>query len=361
MGSQCSRSAAVETKAVDVRVSRTDFGSSESVTSPSELPSQLSVYESATSLVDLKLQPSFSEHDAAAATKLQSFTRGAQARKLSQITAGVRVSKVMNTMETDSEVIVEVLNDTSLRHEQRLSIAMMLGYSEESVELTRWQTAIREVSLRRRALQMLSAASKSVSSGLGADEPEEAKPKYNDAFIGKCRRLAQCLEASPRSADARLLRLCASGIWEQESMESSKLEAILKKQGFPWVVRSIALSTKLNMAFSVDGDGDLLYSSRVPVQGEQRVRASGPSSQLTHATTPPGHASKAEDGLLCTGQMHRRRDARDQDAWDSNEDEGVLEGRCHRDEPGDDERKQDHHRDHHATLQRRDGPDCLRE
>ena len=87
---------------------------------------------------------------------------------------------------------------------------------------------------------------------------EEDKLKYNQAFIGK---------------------------WEQESMESSKLEAILKKQGFPWVVRSIALSTKLNMTFSVDDDGDLLYSSRVPVQGEQLVHRLPDPTQIQPA--PP--------------------------------------------------------------------------
>ena len=37
-------------------------------------------------------------------------------------------------------------------------------------------------------------------------------------------------------------------------------------------MRKLALSTKLNMTFSIDDDGDLLYESKVPMQGTQRVK-----------------------------------------------------------------------------------------
>ena len=32
------------------------------------------------------------------------------------------------------------------------------------------------------------------------------------------------------------------------------------------------MGTRLNMTFAIDADGDLLYSSKVPVQGEQRLK-----------------------------------------------------------------------------------------
>jgi hypothetical protein len=52
----------------------------------------------------------------------------------------------------------------------------------------------------------------------------------------------------------------------------AQLEEILKVQGYGWPVRKVALSTRLNMKFTVDKDGDLFYSSKVPFQGETKLK-----------------------------------------------------------------------------------------
>jgi len=172
------------------------------------------------------------------------------------------VSELVNTLEHDDAEIVRTLSDPTIPKEHRVSVAAMVGYSE-GVARRRWRearTRVVHIEETNNALSKLlsmvrvrhkeaedSAAAEAAKAAAEAAQKaaEEAAAKYNEAFLGK---------------------------WEQESMEYDKLEAILKKQGFSWPVRKVALSTKLNMAFSVDQDGDMLYSSKVPVQGEQRLK-----------------------------------------------------------------------------------------
>lgn len=56
------------------------------------------------------------------------------------------------------------------------------------------------------------------------------------------------------------------GSWVQESVEADKLDAILKVQGYPWTARRAVAGVKMSMRFSVDADGDLLFTSRVQTQ-----------------------------------------------------------------------------------------------
>ena len=132
--------------------------------------------------------------------------------------------------------------------------------------------------LRKRAAGFRNSGN---SSGGGEGEPPsavEAVPAaaYNEAFLGR---------------------------WEQESMETAKLEEILKAQGYNWAIRKVALGAKLNMTFSVDDDGDLLYTSKVPVQGEQRLKCiNGASLDVKLLGTRMTMAVHWADGALVMSQ-----------------------------------------------------------
>jgi hypothetical protein len=52
---------------------------------------------------------------------------------------------------------------------------------------------------------------------------------------------------------------------------------------YPWAIRKIACKTKLNMTFSIDADGDLLYSSKV-----RRQRTTDAVATDTCGGTEPG-------------------------------------------------------------------------
>ena len=81
------------------------------------------------------------------------------------------------------------------------------------------------------------------------------------------------IERAPPSANKPQVNKSFLGTWEQQSMEADKLEAILKIQGYSWPIRKVALSTKLNMTFEIDADGEtMVYSSKVPLQGEVRIK-----------------------------------------------------------------------------------------
>jgi len=83
-------------------------------------------------------------------------------------------------------------------------------------------------------------------------------------------------EAKPPVHDERFL-----GEWHQIGIEANKLGAILKTQGYSWPVRKVAVSTKLNMTFSIDRDGDIEYFTKVPPNTVQRLKCvNGASIEL---------------------------------------------------------------------------------
>ena len=79
----------------------------------------------------------------------------------------------------------------------------------------------------------------------------------------------------PSSPLPTMLTRVDIGSWVQESLELDKLDAILKAQGYAWAARKAATSIKMTMTFSVDQDGDLLFTSRVPGQSQVLKCADG--------------------------------------------------------------------------------------
>ncbi|KOO26851.1 hypothetical protein Ctob_010857 [Chrysochromulina tobinii] len=67
------------------------------------------------------------------------------------------------------------------------------------------------------------------------------------------------------------------------SLEAEKLETILKTQGYSWPIRKLALSVRLNMTFTIDEEGDLLYTSVVPGQGKQQIKCVNGASLTVQA------------------------------------------------------------------------------
>ena len=66
------------------------------------------------------------------------------------------------------------------------------------------------------------------------------------------------------SSPDRQRRLAFLGSWEQEWIESDKLDAILQIQGYSWATRKIVTNLKLNMRFTIDEEGDMHFTSQVP-------------------------------------------------------------------------------------------------
>jgi len=144
--------------------------------------------------------------------------------------------QMSNVWSPDEPAIGRILSDPNAGStEQRASMALMLGAFEESTH----------------------RASPKAPPAIA----EETNP------AAAVESAATGATASPAGANKNFL-----GAWVQESMEAEKLEAILKIQGYSWPIRKVALSTKLNMQFEMDQDGDMLYLSTVPMAGQLRIK-----------------------------------------------------------------------------------------
>jgi len=168
---------------------------------------------------------------------------------------------IVGTLEPDDPSIAEVLNDDSIPRNSRASVAMHIGYNEGAIE--HWQSAGHKVAMANRSAGAFDQAGRDA-----AARKETAAATATTAAASEARA-----EAPPPAAATAVTTAAASaptlvyndkflGKWVQDTMEADKLEAILKVQKQPWVVRQIALSIKLDMAFSIDDDGDMLYVSK---------------------------------------------------------------------------------------------------
>lgn len=202
-------------------------------------------------------------------------------------TSAVEVDEELCTeSRPDCQEIIKVISNENLMLKQRATVAAMIGYSEGTVK--QWQSAAKRVIRSEAAANAFRlaaeeadvvpprpAAIENAGASTGTAPPKPAAPPAPPAPPSaaaapappEAPAAAQGTAASASTYNPKFL-----GKWLQESMEAEKLDAILKIQKYPWAIRKIACKTKLNMTFSIDADGDLLYSSKVPVQGEQRLK-----------------------------------------------------------------------------------------
>ena len=140
--------------------------------------------------------------------------------------------------------IKRVLSNENIPYDERLAVARVVQYSEGPV---------RSQSLLERGFQSLQA-SLTPRGGSSSSSSKDGRSS-KDGF-----------------AQSRFAAHPYLGTWEQGSLEAEKLETILKTQGYSWPIRKLALSVRLNMTFTIDEEGDLLYTSVGPGQGKQQIK-----------------------------------------------------------------------------------------
>jgi len=195
-------------------------------------------------------------------------------------------------MSPHAPTIVRILSNSSLGSlEHRASMALMLGASASDLAESANDLCLSGVDSAGDLSDLLSVGPTSLTARVG-DVPaqkREAAAQAGDmltnvvesactdtAFPSVPTNGGDATQAPPTS-DAVTLRnppynAAFLGSWQQAGVEAEKLEAILKQQGYSWPIRKVALSTKMNMSFEIDDDGDMVYRSQVPIHGSLRIK-----------------------------------------------------------------------------------------
>lgn len=195
-------------------------------------------------------------------------------------TDGPAVDALDDDLHPSSPHIVAILRSPRIPLAERRAAAAAVGYSEGVVR-RRWVDRSTKV-LRVEEVEVVSVEdfdSPMYQARLHEEEAAAAAAAAAHAEVAAAAAVAAAHSAEQQAAAAHAeaggAPSCPSGLlgkWEQETTEKEKLEAILKAQGYGWATRKVVLAVRLNMQFAIDEDGDVLYTSSVPGQGEQRLK-----------------------------------------------------------------------------------------